>query len=157
MEGSMDNALTVANRFIELAKEDGQKLTPMQVLKLVYIAHGWALGLYGEPLIYDEVQAWQYGPVIPRLYNAIRQFRNQPIDKPLSTPQEELTPRERDVIKQVYKIYGHMSGPQLSRLTHAADSPWERIYRHGKFGVVIPNDTIKKHYAKLAKARQATA
>lgn len=157
MEESMDNALTVANRFIELADKEGKKLTPMQLLKLVYIAHGWTLGLYREPLIYDEVQAWQYGPVIPRLYNAIRQFKDQPVDRPLSTPQEELTAPELDVIRQVYKIYGHMSGPQLSRLTHAADSPWEQIYRAGKFGAVIPNDTIKKHYAKLAKTRQATA
>src|SRR5437870_2146380 len=47
MEGAMHDSRTVANHFLRLAREKGDFLTPMQVLKLVYIAHGWMLGLYG--------------------------------------------------------------------------------------------------------------
>lgn len=36
----MKSSLTVANEFIKLAGEAGESLTPMQVLKLVYICHG---------------------------------------------------------------------------------------------------------------------
>jgi uncharacterized phage-associated protein len=35
------NARAVANEFIRLAAEDGRTLTPLQIIKLVYIAHGW--------------------------------------------------------------------------------------------------------------------
>lgn len=154
----MADSLVVADRFLALARERGDALTPMQLLKLVYIAHGWTLGLYGRPLVSDEIQAWQYGPVIPRLYNAVRRFRSQPVEGPLATGgHEELDEQERSIVDQVYAIYGRMSGPALSRLTHAAGSPWAQTYVPGEFGMVIPNDIIEDHYQRLAAAGQTAA
>lgn len=147
----MYDSVTVANQFLSLAKGRAGSLTPMQVLKLVYIAHGWNLGLYGRPLIRDDIEAWQYGPVIPRLYNAVRKFRSNPVDGPLrGARNENLDERAADIVEQVYGIYGQMSGPALSRLTHADGSPWDTIYVDGEFGLVIPNDIIEDHYARMA-------
>lgn len=147
----MHDSKVVANRFLELAREAGDALTPMQVLKLVYIAHGWMLGLYGRPMIRDEIQAWQYGPVIPDLYDAMKRFRSNPVEGPLSVRLEELTLEEDDVVKQVYNVYGSHSGPALSRLTHQSGSPWDVSYKPGVFGVRISNDVIEDHYARLAQ------
>ncbi|MCC7437458.1 MAG: DUF4065 domain-containing protein [Armatimonadetes bacterium] len=66
----------VGNSFLDIALKDGTALTPMKLLKLVYIAHGWHLGIMGKPLISDEVQAWKYGPVIPKLYSRALSLRN---------------------------------------------------------------------------------
>lgn len=152
----MAEAATVANRFLALAKKRGDALTPMQILKLVYIAHGWMLGLYGRPLIKEEVQAWQYGPVIPGLYNKMRHFRSSPVVGPLPTRTSEvLSNEEEDIVEQVYDIYGEMSGPALSRLTHAKGTPWHLTYEDGVFGIVIPNDIIEDHYARLAQEQAA--
>ena len=147
----MRDSATIANRFLALAKEDGNTLTPMQLLKLVYIAHGWGLGLYGVPLTRDEVQAWQYGPVIPRLYNRTRKFRSNPVQGPILAPQEELEPRDCDLIRQVYETYGDLSGPALSRITHAENTPWALTYEPGSFGITIPSDIIQDHYSRLAQ------
>ena len=148
----MAEAVTVANRFLALADERGDALTPMQILKLVYIAHGWMLGLYGRPLIKEDVQAWQYGPVIPKLYNAMRHFRSSPVVGPLSTKSAEaLDGEEDDIVKQVYSLYGEKSGPALSRLTHAKGTPWDVTYQDGIFGLVIPTDIIEDHYRRLAQ------
>jgi uncharacterized phage-associated protein len=127
----------------------------MQVLKLVYIAHGWTLGLLGRPLIKDEVQAWEYGPVIPRLYGAMRHFKSNPVEGPLrgADANEHLAASEASIVDQVYDKYGAHSGPALSRLTHLPGSPWDITYRPGLFGVVIPNDVIEDHYARMATAR----
>ena len=62
----MYDSRTVANEFLKLADKDNDTLTPMQLLKLVFIAHGWCLGLLGRHLIKDSIEAWQYGPVIPK-------------------------------------------------------------------------------------------
>jgi uncharacterized phage-associated protein len=150
-ETPMHDSRTVANRFLELAGRRGDTLTPMQLLKLVYIAHGWMLGLYGRALIRDEVQAWQYGPVIPRLYNAVKDYRGGAIARPISSANDTaLDEFEEDIISQVYGKYGEKSGPALSRITHAAGTPWQITYVPGEFGTPIPQDIIEDHYRRLA-------
>jgi uncharacterized phage-associated protein len=149
----MRSSLVVANRFLALANERGDALTPMQLLKLVYIAHGWMLGLYGRPLISDDVQAWQYGPVIPQLYNKLKQYRGSSVTAPVAVSDDSDVPdaSEDDVICQVYDVYGSMSGPALSRITHAAGTPWSQTYERGEFGLVIPIDLIEDHYQRFAE------
>jgi len=129
----------------------------MQILKLVYMAHGWMLGLVGRPLIKEEVEAWQYGPVIPELYNALRRYKSQPVSALIEGVNDDLDSEEAHIVDQVYQIYGHRSGPALSRLTHQAGSPWAKVYSRGSFGIEIPNDLIEDHYAMLAKRSQEAA
>ena len=157
VEGMHDSA-TVANRFLELANEAKKTLTPMQLLKLVYIAHGWSLGLYGVPLIRHEVQAWQYGPVIPELYERIRKFKSLPVEGPVkASRRDQLSDRDLDIIRQVFVRYGDLPGPALSRITHADGTPWTLTYRPGTFGLVISNDLIEDYYFRLANRNDASA
>ena len=152
----MAGTFAVANRFLTLAKENDDTLTPMQLLKLVYIAHGWMLGLYGRPLIHDEIEAWQYGPVIPKLYDAVRVYKSNPVgDIAVIDGDKILDEKESSIIEQVYKIYGSLSGPALSRLTHAKDTPWEITSKLKGFWGAISNDIIEDHYQRLAAQRGA--
>lgn len=153
----MADTFAVANRLLSLASERGETLTPMQLLKLVYIAHGWSLGLYRRPLISDEIQAWKYGPVIPRLYNATRSFRGQPVKMQFSVRGQELSGEESSLVDQVFGIYGNMTGPELSRLTHAPGTPWHVTYVPGEFGMRIPDDIIEDHYVRLSQERRAAS
>ena len=45
------DARAVANSLIEKSQEEGNLLTPLQIIKLVYFCHGWMLALYKRPLI----------------------------------------------------------------------------------------------------------
>jgi uncharacterized phage-associated protein len=149
----MADARIVANRFLELAREQKRSLTPMQVLKLVYIAHGWMLGLNGRPLIEQPVEAWQYGPVVRDVYNGVRSYGRAPVQAPIWAPQEALDYFEDDMVQQVFKIYGNMDGISLSNITHMPETPWAQTYRHGEFGTVISNDLIGAHYQRLSRER----
>ncbi|UMM08417.1 DUF4065 domain-containing protein [Gluconobacter frateurii] len=146
----MHSASAVANRFLELAEDAGHQLTPMQVLKLVYLAHGWMLGLYHRPLISERIEAWKYGPVIPRLYDVMRHFRSSPVTEVLPCGDHIITDQEEDIIKQVYEIYGDLSGPALSRITHEKDTPWSQTYDPNGFGDEIPNTLIERYYSRKA-------
>lgn len=150
----MASSVAVANRFIELAEANGDPLTPMQLLKLVYIAHGWMLGLTGRPLIRERVEAWQYGPVIPDLYAHVRSYRGAPITSQIRTIfSDDLDNEEASIVEQVYKAYKRFTGMQLSRMTHAAGTPWALTYEPGSFGKVIPVDLIEDHYRQLAERK----
>lgn len=153
----MVDARSVANRFLELADAQARALTPMQVLKLVYIAHGWNLALNDGPLIDQQVEAWQYGPVIRDLYQAMKGFGGGTVAGPLRTGYgsnaADMNDRERHIVDEVYRLYGRMSGPQLSRITHAPNTPWSDTYRPAVHGCVISTDQIADHYKRLQRER----
>jgi uncharacterized phage-associated protein len=151
------SARQVANRLLHLAQAEGRTLTPMQIIKLVYLCHGWMLGLYGRPLIEDEIQAWAYGPVIRDLYEVVRQFGSGPVRGPLSERTQPLPfdDKEEDIIQQVYQGYGGMSGPALSRLTHAQGTPWSMTYEMLGQNSIISNDLIQDHFAFIAEQSPA--
>ena len=146
----MKSSSAIAIEFLKLAREAGRTLSVIQVLKLVYLAHGWMLGLYHRPLIKDDVKAWQYGPAIPALYSKIRKYRWRPVTHIEPEAGEDLDERELDIVHQVFDLYGDLSGRQLSAITHADGTPWDLTYEPGKFGALIPNDLIEAHFAELA-------
>src|SRR5437660_12739202 len=106
------SARRVANEFLRLAEEDDRALTPLQIIKLAYIAHGWMLALYQRPLILDRIEAWKYGPVIPDLYRALRDYGGGSVTTPIRVPAHSapLDAAECDLIRQVYEIYGNKNG-----------------------------------------------
>lgn len=151
------NSKEVAKYFLDRASEKGLKLTPMQLLKLVYIAHGWMLGLYSKPLIHEDVEAWEYGPVIPELYHAIKYFRHMPVQEIPGVDTVSLEADESDLVDQVLELYGEKNGIYLSTITHQEDTPWYKTWnRDGKNGV-ISNDIIESHYADLYRAANRSA
>ena len=157
-EGALCNPQAVANYFLE--KSSPQGLTPMQLNKLVYIAHGWVLACLNRPLFDEPVEAWQHGPVVPSLYHEFKHFGAKPITEmsAMYVPDENrfITPRVKESYTQlvglldiVWQIYGRLSGGQLRSLTHTAGSPWAQSYSPGMRNVTISNDIIKPHYVDL--------
>ena len=153
----------VANAFLALAKQEGEGITPMKMQKLIYLAHGWGLGIVGEPLINEPVQAWKYGPVIESIYKEFKYFGNQPITSEAveySFNRDTLELDEEipliaandsdahELIHHVWNAYKQYSGGQLSTLTHQPDTPWHRSF-NGKRDVIIPDSLIANHYQTL--------
>lgn len=146
-------ALQVANKILELGRERGLDFTQMQLLKLVYIAHGWMLGAYNEPLITSEIQAWKYGPVIPDLYSVIKIFGSSKVTVPSLTYGENdvFTENEIDILKFTLEVYGDVSAARLSQITHMENTPWSAVYNENGWAEKIPDSLIQQHYKELYK------
>lgn len=129
----------------------GTETTPMHVLKLVYISHGWTLGLYGRSLINEPAEAWRYGPVVPSVYHRYKSFRGDPITTEPVDRSDAFDDDQRDVIEQVHEVYGDFTALQLSALTHKPGTPWDITYREYGAGVIIPNELIRDYYERLAE------
>ena len=121
----------------------------MQLLKLVYISHGWMLALYDRSLFRESVEAWRYGPVEPNVYNAFKKFGGNQITEPLKDYSDHFDEYELDVMKQVVDAYSGYTGLQLSGLTHKGGSPWDTTISMLGSRAIIPNDLIKQHYRSL--------
>jgi uncharacterized phage-associated protein len=147
----------VANQILSMAAERGIGLTVMQLLKLIYFAHGWFLAEFGVPLTKDKPQAWQYGPVYPLVYrNAPRSgvMISGSLVEPLSGAAvlDTFTPDEVAAMDAVVEGYGRIHAFALSQLTHKAGSPWDRAYKELGPYSVIPDEWIQDYFAGLKAA-----
>lgn len=146
------DARSVANALIGWAFENQRPYTPMQIIKLVYVCHGWMLGLYRRPLILQPVEAWRYGPVISVVYQGVKQFGGSYVTGKIEAQAGDFNEIERDLIEQVCAKYSHLSGIALSRLTHSAGTPWHTVWHKAGKNSIIPIDLIEEHYAQKARA-----
>jgi uncharacterized phage-associated protein len=167
-------AVAIANEFIRLAQNAGRPLTPMKIQRLVYFAHGWYLGLTGRPLINEPVEAWKFGPVIPSLYRKLKRYNGEFVTHPITDediwgdsfgpyetnefsiddgPDPEENTLAKKFVKKVWDVYGSFSAVQLSNLTHAKDSPWDRTkgpwyQSKGKPHPPIDPELIRKYFER---------
>ena len=153
------DARAVANYFLDLARKEGRTIDPMGIQKFVYFAHGWNLAMYGRPLITQDVEAWDYGPVVRDLYQDFKRFGNGPIETPAMTfgaaPERrfqfikpELTglvpPETFALLNRVWEVYKPFTSIQLSNMTHAPDTPWKTARDQGM--VVISQELIRQWF-----------
>lgn len=141
------DARAVAQRILEECRAAGDPaVTPMQLLKLVYIAQGYMLAKHGVPLIKEPVEAWQYGPVVRSVYQAVRDFRSSPVPYVPYAPAENFDPNEQGIMKEVAQIYGRADGVTLSSATHQTGTPWSVTWNNNGKNAVISNDMIESFY-----------
>lgn len=134
----------VANAMLKIGASKGIRMSKMKVIKLVYFAHGWCLGLSGKPLCSDPVEAWKFGPVFRKLYQALSLYRgdeivNAPITDPFGDefkPEKPFSEEETALIGKIIDVYSEFDAFQLSSLTHAKDSPWDKTVKDSGYAPI---------------------
>ncbi len=145
-------------------------LTPLHILKLTYMSHGYTWGITDKALISDRVEAWKYGPVIPTVYEALSMYGSNPVDAlhycgtsissedKVKARVEELGKRfsdaEKEVIDCVVDVYKKWTGGQLIALMHKEGTPWRKYYVKGETDIVIPDNETKEYYKGLVNERR---
>ncbi|UDL90759.1 DUF4065 domain-containing protein [Mesorhizobium sp. PAMC28654] len=152
--------LAFANEFILLAEPYG--VEHMKLQKLVYISYGWWLSVHDEPVLNEQPEVWRHGPVFPSLYRLLREHGSAAVCHPqrsiFNRQPDRIDNTDEDVLSLVRWVWGkyrHMSGFQLSDLTHKEGSPWQITVAKYQYSVPfhteIPVDVIRDHYRGLAR------
>lgn len=141
--------LQVAKYFIELDKafageDDSYGVSNLKLQKLVYYAQGFHLAIFGKKLFKDEIKAWLHGPVVPKLYHQCKKFGNSCIDQDhfANIDTDELNEDEKELIEEVFEVYGQYTAWKLRNLTHS-EPPW-MDYQEGRG--VIPESALKDYF-----------
>jgi uncharacterized phage-associated protein len=106
-----------------ILKKQGS-MTHLKLQKLVYYSQAWSLVWDEKPLFPEPIEAWANGPVVPKLYDRLRQKFN--VDQNIlgcGNP-EKLSAKRRATIDGVLAYYGKRTSQYLSDLTHMED-PWK--------------------------------
>ncbi len=150
--------ITIATYFLQKEK-DNRTITPMKIIKLVYIAQGWYLALKnGNSLISENAEAWKYGPVIPSLYDRFRTWGSSVISEIPNIDTSIILKEDLEVLDDVWNNYGDKSGIQLSGKTHEPNTPWSKTWEKArettkKEDLIIPNSLIMQHYQNLLSVK----
>lgn len=148
----------IANYFLDRAEGEGRSLSPLKLIKLVYIAYGWVLALTNERLFDETIEAWQHGPVIPSVYHEFKHYRSDPIceragtlDMETGSYQIPRVPKADTttllILEKVWAAYRGFSGWALRNKTHEKDTPWTAVY-DGTMDKAIPDALIAPHFHK---------
>ncbi len=106
-----------------LILERSGQMSTWKLQKLLYYSQAWHLAWDEEPLFPNRIEAWANGPVVRDIYDVHRgSFTIAPPWPEGSS--DKLTDTERESVLAVLEAYGHLSGHQLSVLTHSED-PWQ--------------------------------
>lgn len=145
----------VARRFHDLAEAQERIVTPLQLIKLTFLAHGWGYVHLKKRFISENVEAWPYGPVFPELYHNLKFYGGNPVERVPRSVRERfmegcatnLEELENKLVRSVYETYKDYDGSQLIALTHKTGSPWADTEE----GEVIREDKIRDYYIGLAQ------
>lgn len=97
-------------------------MSTWKLQKLAYYSQAWHLVWDEEPLFEERIQAWANGPVVRELYDGHKGSFTAEVWN--GGDPDRLAENERETIALVLEDYGHLTGRQLSHLTHN-EGPWQ--------------------------------
>lgn len=145
-----NNSTKIADFFIEKAHDNimrGCLITNLKLQKLLYYAYVWKLILDDEKLFSDEVEAWDFGPVVKKEYNRLKKYSDKPIKADaIQTDTNLLSPDLSKYLNTIWHSYGKYDAWALVEITHNED-PWLQTFNNKKIKKkVITNELIKDFY-----------
>ncbi len=152
------DARTVANVLLGLARRDGERLDLVRTMHLVYYAHGWHLAFTGRPLLDEEIQARDQGPIVSSLYEEGRRIGVNPIPDRFLFPDEDgrivtafaaaEAALER-LVARVWTVYGPHTDYSLAQSVGGSGTPWKMTWLANMMGlrqVAIRNADIETYF-----------
>lgn len=133
-------SIDVANAFIIRHGHD-ISLTNLTLNKLVYFAQVESLRRDGSaPLFDDAIEAWDYGPVEPCVYQAFKHYGSNPIHQPSRMVSPD--PSAAAIIDDVASRYGRLTAFDLVGFTHRRGGAWSRQYVRGENAPITVGDIL---------------
>lgn len=145
----------------------GESVSPKKLQKLIYYVEAWHLVYFDKTLIDENFEAWVHGPVVPELYQYLKQFgydNIEIIDDELDSAKERinkvakennLTDDQMELIYSVLNRYGSLTSFELEMLTHS-EQPWiearQGIPPHERCTNIISKEEMKAFYSSQLAA-----
>lgn len=138
----MYHAYQIANYFLSLTDEDaGDVMTNLKLQKLLYYAQGFHLAIYHHPLFSEPIEAWKHGPVVPDIYHRYSEHGAAPIPLPKNFNLFDIDEQTRELLDEVFDVYGQFSGWKLRNMTHE-EPPWSNTPQ----GDVISREALERFF-----------
>lgn len=141
----MYTALEVAKYIINKCIGLGRPISNLQLQKILYYVQGEYMSkTNGEPLFEDNFEAWQYGPVVPKVYYKYNIYSASEITDVQQG--EDIPQNVRNIIDNKIEEKSKYSAWNLVEQTHS-EAPWINTFDSGRGnGDIILKDQLKKFF-----------
>jgi len=135
----------IADYMLTMSDPDiGDIISNMKLQKLIYYAQGFHLALFDVPLFEEPIVAWEHGPVVESVYQDFKKFGASAIEVPHDLDDTVLSDDQKDLMKEVYEVYGQFSAWKLRNMTHN-ELPWLQTPKNE----IISVDLMKSFFKTL--------
>lgn len=142
----MNSALDIAKYIICIAQNNGDNITNLKLQKLLYYAQAWFLvNNNNQPLFTEDIEAWQYGPVVPSVYNEYKYCGRNPIDihcEDIMSGFPMLNKNVKQYLSEFCDVFLRFSATELVGMTHA-EKPWIEADN------IIDTNTMYEYYSNM--------
>ncbi len=152
------SAVDVAYYLINKGIDNKNPLTQLQLQLLTIISHGYYLAFNdGRSLIKETVEAWQFSPIVPIIYDALKMHGSGLIKRrkkfSLDLYMDTLA---LAAIDEVYDVYGRLRGGELITILNRPEAPWHYDFAHsynyqGRRDLVSNKD-IENYYKNILES-----
>ncbi len=153
-------ATELAHIITHFVNNKGDSVSHKKLQKLLYYVDAWHLVYFGNPIVDETFEAWVHGPVIPSLYQELKEFGFneikvinseavfESIESEIRTIIEKnnLSEDQLELIDTVLLKYGSLSSMELEILSHS-EAPWIKA-RQGLAPHQPCKNRISKSYMK---------
>ena len=141
------SSLSLARYIIYLLYKHNFEVSNTKVQKILYcyVGFGLAKKIPKKEIIDELPQAWDRGPVFPKVFALLKGYKN--LKTMGMDMKDELSKLENEIIKKTVMLLGGFGAGHLSTWTHLPNSPWDIVYNLQKAKyAIIPLEIIKEYF-----------
>lgn len=143
----MYRVLDVARHIIERCNSQNRSISNLKLQKILYFVQAEFLVTNNQPCFSEEIEAWDFGPVVPEVYHQYKIFgsANIPVIRRVFNP-TKILPEDEVLMDGIIDQCAEYSASDLVQITHN-QSPWNDNYVSG-YNNIIPKDEIRDYFAE---------
>ena len=118
------DSLTFAKALVHMAQMEGRGLNMSQIQAILYIAYGVWMVTHEDRLFDEHPQAWQYGPVFPRVYSKLKKGMTDSQVQYLKLKED--SPERLSFLERCFRRYAWTSACDLAAPHKSKGTPWSQ-------------------------------
>lgn len=138
----MYKAMDLANYIVDKCIKDNVSITNLQLQRILYFVQKDFLKR-GSPAFSDDIEAWEFGPVVPNVYFDFCGFGATSIS--ISKGAVPNLTSDKNIIDNIIEAKRSLTPWEAAKETHKATGAWSKVHNNGKGNrCIIPVDLIKE-------------
>ena len=143
----MYSVIDVAKYIILYCKQHGYSISNLKLQKLLYFVQAQFLVTLGRPAFDEEIEAWDFGPVVPEAYQYFKIWGSAEIPKVVADGADgKIYIEDQKVMDEILGECASYSASYLVEITHH-QSPWVNAYERNCSNIISKN-AIKEFFER---------